>query len=134
MFFQQQINDTQDEVKSFHKNSIPKEFYGIMSDGNKAVAKVSGKDGSSVADAVIIKSEYSMLGINTEYKYLEVIHTNGFERIMQSLHIFDDKPYDVLVIEEFKTGKTLKYYFDISGFFGKKSDFRVVQNLKNSKV
>ncbi|MFC0878082.1 hypothetical protein ACE01N_15905 [Saccharicrinis sp. FJH2] len=71
----------------------------------------SERDGSSFERAIIVNS------VPEEYQYARE-NCEDCQFVGQSLVYERKKPYDIL---EFKTqtGETIKYYFDISKFFGK---------------
>ena len=71
----------------------------------------SERDGSSYETAIIVNS------VPEEYQYAKQ-NCNDCQFVGQYLIYEHKKPYDIL---EFKTieGDTVKYYFDISKFFGK---------------
>lgn len=69
------------------------------------------KDGSSFKKAVVAES------VPFEYEYVKKVCFNC-QFIMQSLEFEKGVPYDILTFED-SNGKEIKYYFDISSFFGK---------------
>lgn len=74
-------------------------------------------DGSSFANAIVIREKSETVGVSAEYKWLAQ-HYPGYKTKMQSLNNVKGKSYDVLTIETVD-GVEKKVYFDISNFFGK---------------
>jgi hypothetical protein len=59
--------------------------------------------------------------VNAEYKYLESIYGEqnvDWRLYEQNLFVEDDKYYDILVIE-LRNYQLLKFWFDITEFYGK---------------
>jgi len=69
------------------------------------------RDGSSYEKAIIVKS------IEQEYEYIKEVCTNC-QLLGQSLVKYKNKPYDIIEVKK-PDGEVVKYYFDISKFFGK---------------
>ncbi|WP_196888108.1 hypothetical protein [Aureivirga sp. CE67] len=69
------------------------------------------RDASSVRKAVIVNNE------DQEFTYANNI-CSGCEFVSKSIIYKDSKPYDVLKYKK-PNGATVKYYFDISRFYGK---------------
>ncbi len=79
--------------------------------------KVSGGDGSSLTNAIIISDCTNEEGV--EQEYIEVRKRFGeYRLILQSLLNIDGKMYDKLELK-LKNGENLEIYFDITDFFGK---------------
>jgi major membrane immunogen (membrane-anchored lipoprotein) len=74
------------------------------------------RDGNSLEKAIIVKS------IAEEYEYVRKVCPDC-ELQMQMLIFDKKKPYDVLEVKT-SDGETVKYVFDISKFYGKRSLFR----------
>jgi hypothetical protein len=85
--------------------------------GTQQTASGSTQDGSSYANAVVIKEKSETVGVSAEYKWIGE-HYPGYKTKMQALQNVKGKPYDVLTIET-ADGVEKKLYFDISNFFGK---------------
>jgi hypothetical protein len=74
------------------------------------------RDGSSLEKAIIVRS------IAEEYEYVRKVCPDC--EVQVQMLIFDKKkPYDVLEVKT-SDGETVKYVFDISKFYGKRSLFR----------
>lgn len=83
--------------------------------------KISGGDGSSYKNALIVQAKNSTDGIRSEYLYLDKKYGQrgkDWHFIQQSLSHKEGIPYDVLKIKT-ANGKTLNVYFNIKSFFGK---------------
>ena len=84
--------------------------------------KISGGDGSTQEDAVIIlNARDETEGVDAEYNYLD--DTLGKENVCWKLvfqHLIDDgdKQYDILNII-FTNGEIINMWFNISDFYGK---------------
>lgn len=92
----------------------------VSSQVSKKDDRYSGGDGTSFKKAIIIKASNSNDGIRAEYEYLDEKYGRrgfGYQVVSQALSYNNKKPYDVLTIKV--KGKEMKYYFDISSFFGK---------------
>ncbi|MEM5564175.1 hypothetical protein WNY78_03625 [Psychroserpens sp. AS72] len=79
-------------------------------------------DGLSIDNAVVIKAKNSFEGIPKEYEFIDRKHGKrgvGWKFKTQSLNRKDGKSFDVISIIDTKTNKQLKYYFDITDFYGK---------------
>ncbi len=78
--------------------------------------KVSGRDGSSVDNAIIISDCTNGEGVKQEY--IEVRKRFGeYRLIRQVLLNIEGKIYDKLELE-LKNGENIEVFFDITGFFG----------------
>lgn len=80
-------------------------------DTRKASTKNSNTDGSSIANAIKVKS------VPEEYEYVKK-NCSGCKMVSQSLIQEKGKPYDLLQLVK-PDGTEVNYYFDISSFFGK---------------
>ncbi|MFX1488933.1 MAG: hypothetical protein ACFFBI_07290 [Promethearchaeota archaeon] len=79
--------------------------------------KISGGDGSTIDDAIIISDCNNTEGVHQEY--VEVRKRFGeYRLIRQVLLEHGDKMYDKLELE-LKNGEKIELYFDITPFFGK---------------
>ncbi len=82
-----------------------------------------GGEGFSFETAIVIKNAKTTKdGIAAEYAYIEKKHGQKFEEwnpIGQSLNVQNGKRYDVIAIQIISENTTVKYYFDITEFFGK---------------
>jgi hypothetical protein len=78
---------------------------------------VSGGDGSSIENAVIIKAPNNFAGVDAEYKWIKKNHP-GWKLVTQSVVNKKGKLYDKM---DFQTpeGQAVTLYFDITDFFGK---------------
>lgn len=79
--------------------------------------QVSGGDGSSYAQAVVIEEKSESTGVTAEYAWLKK-HYPGYRMKSQSLNFHKNKPYDILSIVPAE-GEEKEVYFDISNFYGK---------------
>jgi hypothetical protein len=82
---------------------------------------ISGGNGSTKEQAIIINAPSDKLGVDAEYKYLESIYgeQNVHWRLYeQNLFVKDNKYYDILVIE-LRNSQLLTFWFDINSFYGK---------------
>lgn len=86
------------------------------SDTAEAVSYAGG-DGSSAETAVIIKAPNESEGVDAEYAWLRM-HGVRCQQLSQSLMGEDGRWFDVLECTT-PEGKTRKFYFDITSFFGK---------------
>jgi hypothetical protein len=83
----------------------------------EAVMKITGGNGLSIKDAIIISECSNFEGVKQEY--LEIKRRFGnYKLIRQLLLEKDDKMYDKLELE-LENGKTIILYFDITDFLGK---------------
>lgn len=79
--------------------------------------KISGGDGSTIDDAIIISDCNNTEGVHQEY--VEIRKRFGeYRLIRQVLLEHGDKMYDKLELE-LKNGEKIELYFDITPFFGK---------------
>ena len=82
--------------------------------------KVTGGDGSSIENAIVISECSNLEGVDQEY--IEVRKRFGnYNLIRQSLFNVDNRMYDKLELEI--EGKQIEVFFDISDFFGKGFEF-----------
>ena len=82
--------------------------------------KITGGDGSSLENAIIISECSNSEGIRQEY--IEVRKRFGnYKLIQQSLLSIDNKMYDKLELEI--EGRKIEIFFDITDFFGKGFEF-----------
>ena len=82
--------------------------------------KVTGGDGSSIENAIVISECSNLEGVDQEY--IEVRKRFGnYNLIRQSLFNVDNRMYDKLELEI--EGKQIEVFFDISEFFGKGFEF-----------
>jgi len=81
-------------------------------------ASISGGDGTSIEQAVIIKTSNSLLGIRAEYRWIKQNHPD-WQLKEQSVLKGGGKVYDKMY---FRTpdGKLAILYFDVTDFYGKK--------------
>lgn len=84
------------------------------------MVNISGGNGSSKEDAVIIEAPQESLGIAAEYEILSEIYgekDHDWKLLKQILIKDGNKNYDLITIE----GKGIEYevWFDITGFYGK---------------
>lgn len=78
-------------------------------------------NGTDYDNAVIINVSNSVEGIAAEYKFIISKHVESdkcWELISQNLNNKDGKYYDILEIK-LKNEEILKYYFNITNFYGK---------------
>ena len=80
-------------------------------DKRKVLTNKKVKDGSSIANAIKVKS------VPDEYAYVRK-NCEGCLLIGQALLFENKKPYDRINVKT-KDGKEKSYYFDISSFYGK---------------
>jgi len=85
------------------------------------MVKVSGGNGKSFEDAIIISDCSNIEGVNQEYIELKKRFGN-YRLIKQSLIQNDGKIYDLMEIQ-LEDGTITLVYFDITNFFGKGFDF-----------
>jgi len=78
---------------------------------------VTGGDGSSYEQAIIINETHESPGTAAEYSWLSV-HYPHYRTAGQALAFNEKKPYDIISVIT-HDGKTLSVYFDISKFYGK---------------
>jgi len=82
--------------------------------------KVTGGDGSSIENAIVISNCNNSEGIRQEY--IEVQKRFGnYKLIQQILLNVDERMYDKLELEI--EGKEIDVFFDITDFFGKGFEF-----------
>ena len=82
--------------------------------------KVSGGDGSSIQNAIIISECSNLEGVDQEY--IEIRKRFGdYQLIQQTLLDVEDRMYDKLDLDI--NGRIIEVYFDITEFFGKGFDF-----------
>ena len=86
-------------------------FVAMISCGAKKGLPASERDGSSIEKAIIVNS------IAEEYQYVRRV-CQGYDFLGQALVFEDKNPYDILTWQK-PDGEKVKYYFDISKFFGK---------------
>ncbi len=85
------------------------------------IVKISGGDGFSFEEAIIISDCSSLEGV--EQEYIEVRERLGnYQLIRQSLQNQGDRMYDVLELK-LEDGREITLYFDITDFFGKGFEF-----------
>ncbi|MHA1148877.1 MAG: hypothetical protein ACTSR8_11625 [Promethearchaeota archaeon] len=80
------------------------------------MVKISGGDGSSIENAIIISDCTDIEGVDQEYLILRSIF-GEFTLIQQVLLNQNKKFYDKLEVEV--KGKKMEIFFDITDFFGK---------------
>ncbi|MFX0032916.1 MAG: hypothetical protein ACFE8E_10930 [Candidatus Hodarchaeota archaeon] len=85
------------------------------------MVKISGGNGTSYEDAIIISDCSNIEGVEQEYIELRKRFGN-YRLIKQSLIQNNGKVYDLLEIE-LEDGTITSVYFDITNFFGKGFDF-----------
>ena len=79
------------------------------------MVKVSGGNGASIEDAIVISDCNNTIGV--EQEYIEVQKRFGnYKLIKQSLLNVEEKMYDFLELEI--NGEKVDLYFDITAFFG----------------
>jgi hypothetical protein len=79
--------------------------------------EISGGDGSTIDDAIIISDCNNTEGVHQEY--VEVRKRFGEYRLIRQVLLEQgDKMYDKLELE-LKNGEKIELYFDITPFFGK---------------
>jgi len=82
--------------------------------------KVTGGDGSSIENAIIISDCNNSVGIRQEY--IEVQKRFGnYKLIQQSLLNIENQMYDRLELEI--EGERIEVFFNITDFFGKGFEF-----------
>lgn len=82
---------------------------------------ISGGDGFSFKEAIIISDCSNLEGV--EQEYIEVRERLGnFQLIRQSLQDQSGRMYDVLELK-LEDGREITFYFDITDFFGKGFEF-----------
>ena len=85
------------------------------------MVKISGGDGFSFKEAIIISDCSNLEGV--EQEYVEVRKRLGnYQLIRQSLQDQSDRMYDVLELK-LEDGREITFYFDITDFFGKGFEF-----------
>ena len=72
------------------------------------------RNGNSYENAIKVGS------VQSEYNYLGKIYGKNLKMKMQELESNNDKNYDVITVVDNTSNKEMKYYFDISSFFGKR--------------
>ncbi|MCX5782095.1 MAG: hypothetical protein NT145_05270 [Elusimicrobia bacterium] len=82
---------------------------------------ISGGQGSSFDDAIIIETKNSSEGVNMEYTVIKCIHklgNLGYKVVKQELIPKDNKWYDKLKLEVSNYPDNYhNYYFDITNFY-----------------
>jgi hypothetical protein len=78
----------------------------------KSTIPASERDGSSFKKAIVVKS------VTEEYQFVQKV-CRGCQFVGQSLVTNIKKPYDILRFRN-PDGEEIKYYFDISKFYGKR--------------
>ena len=79
------------------------------------MVKVSGGNGASIEDAIVISDCNNTIGV--EQEYIEVQKRFGnYKLIKQSLLNVGGKMFDLLELDI--NGKKVDLYFDITSFFG----------------
>lgn len=81
------------------------------------MVKITGRDGTSLDDAIIISDCSHFEGVDQEYIVLKKRFGN-YKLIRQTLIEESGKVYDLLEIQLEDGGKT-EVYFEITDFFGK---------------
>ena len=85
------------------------------------MVKISGGDGFSFKEAIIISDCSNLEGV--EQEYVEARKRLGnYQLIRQSLQDQSDRMYDVLELK-LEDGREITFYFDITDFFGKGFEF-----------
>jgi hypothetical protein len=85
------------------------------------MVKISGGDGSSLENAIIISDCDHMQGIEVEY--IEVRKRFGnYSLIRQNLMEYNNRKIDKLELR-LEDGQLIEVYFDITEFFGKGFEF-----------
>ena len=79
--------------------------------------KITGGDGSSIENAIIISDCNNTEGVQQEYVEVEK-RFGEYRLIRQVLLEHGDKMYDKLELK-LKNGENVDLYFDITHFFGK---------------
>lgn len=97
--------------------SSTKKNGGSATAKNTSAVAVSGGDGSSFENAIVINATSESKGVDAEYAWLKE-HYAGYTNKGQKLSFNQKKPYDIINIE-LKDGTKKAVYFDISSFFGK---------------
>ncbi len=82
---------------------------------------ITGGDGSSVEQAIVINATSSRIGVPEEYNYIE--RTCGqcdvdYTIKGQTLYEQNDRQYDVISVKQ-KDGSKRDFWFDITSFYGK---------------
>ena len=85
------------------------------------MVSVSGGDGSSFENAIIISDCDNMEGVDQEYKEVQKRFGN-YRLIRQSRINNEDRMFDKLELE-LEDGRKIALYFDITDFFGKGFEF-----------
>ncbi len=80
-------------------------------------AKDSGRDGSSIEQAIVIDARTEFTGIDDEDYYLQKSFP-GYEKVGQALIESNGRQYDRIDIIT-GGGKQKTFYFDITSFFGR---------------
>jgi len=95
---------------------------GIIKEAFGLEFPISGGNGSSIEDAIIIEVTDSS-GISMEYKILDCIHKLGgvsFKFVKQEQFLKNEKHYDKIKLEVSNDlANYYNYYFDITNFFGR---------------
>ncbi len=85
------------------------------------MVKISGGNGFSFEEAIMISDCSNIEGV--EQEYIEVRERFGnYQLIRQSLQDQSGRMYDVLEMK-LKDGREITLYFDITDFFGKGFEF-----------
>ncbi len=85
------------------------------------MVKISGGDGFSFKEAIIISDCDNIEGV--EQEYVEVRKRfSKYKLIRQSLQDKSGRMYDVLELK-LEDGREITFYFDITDFFGKGFEF-----------
>jgi len=82
---------------------------------------ISGGDGSSIENAIIISECNHMEGIDQEYIILRNLFGN-YKLNRQSLLNINNQLYDKMELK-LENGKEIELYIDITAFFGKGFEF-----------
>jgi len=87
-----------------------------------ANVKITGGDGLTIDNAVIITAKSETTGIAAEYDFISSkygVRNVEWKMLSQSTQSKKNKTYDVLTIQLTKTDEKLDIYFDITNFYGK---------------
>jgi hypothetical protein len=79
--------------------------------------KISGGDGTTKEQAIIINAPSDKLGVDAEYKYLDKNYP-GWEFDQQTLILDEDRQYDIMAIV-LPDGSKKEIWFNITDFYGK---------------
>jgi hypothetical protein len=85
--------------------------------------RISGGNGESMEQAVIIEAPNHISGVSAEYKYISRHYgRRGVHWHLKSQSLTDEmadgRRYDILTIR-LKSGETMDVHFDITQFFGR---------------